>query len=513
MKHQNTNNMKTNIFLSLAFLFGLMSSISFGQSCNASFYFINSSPSVNSTFNAISNSTYDSNAVVNYTWLKNGAFYTNTANADFNIDSTGTFNICLIINDVTNNCTDSFCKNIYVKPTGKCKVYYYFKDTIDSCHIVFDLGAKNVNDIDSFEFDYGDGTKEKFYAFQSKVVHEFSSSGRYPVGIVTWGMNGNCVGDYMTHVEVNGCNGNPLCLGEIKVHPYLDQTSLADSVNFPMGRYHLWNSTTYLIQKQGNNLVLLDSFSCDSCYRAYFDSLCADTYMVKTALKPTDQYYKDFLPTYSISELRWDSVQNPVLLNNNSSKWVDIYMIKGTNSGGPGFIGGNVNQGANKKDGEPLPGIEIILLDAAQNPVAYTYSNSQGEFEFDNLAYGEYYLFAEVLGLEIEGLNVSISEAKPKVENIEVEVGADKVVTSIFSKRLISDSEIKFYPNPSEGFVIIDNNKSGLIEIMDLSGKILLKESLSSNTKLNLEHLNSGSYILKFTESSGTISYARLVLN
>ena len=67
-----------------------------------------------------------------------------------------------------------------------------------------------------------------------------------------------------------------------------------------------------------------------------------------------------------------------------------------------------------------------------------------------------------------------------------------------------NQSEIIFYPNPATDFLYfqIDNHESVLIQMINLDGKIVLEQTSSDPlTKLNVEVLNSGTYIVKITGS------------
>ena len=59
-------------------------------------------------------------------------------------------------------------------------------------------------------------------------------------------------------------------------------------------------------------------------------------------------------------------------------------------------------------------------------------------------------------------------------------------------------------PNPFTGLIRINNSnnlKDINIEVMDLSGRILLKEKLDTSKQINLSHLSNGTYIIKVSEN------------
>ena len=67
-----------------------------------------------------------------------------------------------------------------------------------------------------------------------------------------------------------------------------------------------------------------------------------------------------------------------------------------------------------------------------------------------------------------------------------------------------SFSSVSIYPNPIQNELTI-SGENGLIELVDLTGKILVSKEHYNYTILNVSELNSGSYILKLTNENGTL--------
>jgi len=75
----------------------------------------------------------------------------------------------------------------------------------------------------------------------------------------------------------------------------------------------------------------------------------------------------------------------------------------------------------------------------------------------------------------------------------------------------LDNQTIKLYPNPSKGFVQVESSLSFPIDlqILDISGKLVHRESLQSNT-LDLSHLSNGVYFVVFL-SDDKFKYRKLV--
>ncbi len=65
-------------------------------------------------------------------------------------------------------------------------------------------------------------------------------------------------------------------------------------------------------------------------------------------------------------------------------------------------------------------------------------------------------------------------------------------------------SNVSIYPNPIQNELTI-SGENGLIEIYDISGKVLITKEHTYFSVLNVSDLNSGSYILKLTNENGSM--------
>ena len=61
---------------------------------------------------------------------------------------------------------------------------------------------------------------------------------------------------------------------------------------------------------------------------------------------------------------------------------------------------------------------------------------------------------------------------------------------------------LSIYPNPTNDFINVKTENPILIELYDLLGNKLLEEV---NTKIDISHLNSGTYYIKFQNQTKVI--------
>jgi len=276
----------------------------------------------------------------------------------------------------------------------------------------------------------------------------------------------------------------------------------------------------YLIERSLDSLTnsyiltLIDSTNTtvNGSYQFVYSSNISNPLLVKAALTTANSNYATVLPTYFDSSLTWS---NAVFVNGQSN--VNVFMISGSNSGGPGFIGGSVLQGANKTTavGDPLSKRILILTDMMNHPIAYTYSDASGAFGFNNLAYGSYKIFGDAAGKTNPVLVVTISATQQSVNNVVFEENSTTFKGHIGTNSIDGlDFNIKFnvYPNPmNEQLTIskLDQIKgSKSIRLVSMNGAVVFDEKTNNALiSIPVQHLASGVYSLIINSEEGTTVY------
>ena len=121
-----------------------------------------------------------------------------------------------------------------------------------------------------------------------------------------------------------------------------------------------------------------------------------------------------------------------------------------------------------------------------------------------DLTEGEYYL-------RLHDIQLNLNDA----ELFDFCVSCEGAVSSIKEE---DSGDIVFYPNPFENFINIDlqnfRSNEGLLEIFDISGNLLLTQSLEGNhlQQINLSRLPTGMFFVKVT-SNGLIFTEKIVKN
>lgn len=387
-------------------------------------------------------------------------------------DEPGTYLVCLTVTDGF-SCFETFCQRVEVTgEAGECVANFGFLKGQNNLYIFQDHST--ANGAISHHWDFGDGHSSN----DPNPIHQFANDRNYEVCLTITDATG-CVSTYCQHVGGYSLEG----------------TVAAGNRPVDYGvAYLIWRNPF------DNSLNLVDTTLVQN--GAYsFNNVGPGTYLVKTALLSESPVYRDYLPTYLGDVLFWNEAISVVVAASDIAL-PGINLIPGNNPGGPGFIGGRISAGANKT-GQPLGMVSILLLDENGNAVSHNDSNVDGEYAFDNLAWGTYFLHVEIPGILSEPLKITIGPDQPEVTDADFTVG-----TNIVSSReeLTFGKVLELYPNP-----VLDELQLELelrasaklkIEVMNLLGQTMIRLDKSLHQgqhllPLNVSQLAEGVYMLR----------------
>lgn len=410
--------------------------------------------------------------------------------------SNGVHEVCLTITDSLNNCTDTQCQTITVGCNASFTTSgpdslngYTFTSDQQWLGLDYDWTVDNVSVSTVYDAQVSNLTNGMHYVCLT-VTDSAQGCSASQCDTVVVGGNNNCFG-YISGQIYAGTTNQPLDLGVV---------------------YLITHDTST------NQLAVVDSMLIDSGNYYFFGPLDCGDYLVKAAAYQGSQYYANHIPTYYGNSPFWGFAQTVSLNQQNTQTTADIMLIAANNPGGPGFIGGDVTQGANKMDpGDPLAGMEVLLFNLNGGAITYAYTDQNGNFGFSNLAWGTYQVYVEVLGVQTIPAIVTIGPDQPSVDDVHIFVTEELVSTGI--EEFNFDGAIsEVYPNPvgddaSIGFnlpsaVIID------ISILDLTGRTISTESVAiaggeSKLTIRTDRLNSGYYFLNIQDVDGNFSVTR----
>lgn len=186
-------------FLLLAASFGVKAQIL----CNASYTYTNT-PNGTYTFNG----TYNSPSTVYFWNFGNGSTGVGqTVSTVFN--STGPFNVCLVIQDTFNNCVDSFCQMVGTNNTPTCNANFSY--AVNGTNVNLTNSSTSANAM-SYEWK-ANGT---VFSTAANPVYS-NSAGTYNICLKITDNVNNCSDSACYNVAIGG--NNPACQASFYIYP------------------------------------------------------------------------------------------------------------------------------------------------------------------------------------------------------------------------------------------------------------------------------------------------------
>lgn len=437
-----------------------------------------------------------------YSWSFGDGNTSASSHPNHQYASVGTYNVCLIIDD-GNGCQDTSCQSIVVTGGGGnpfCDATFFpIPDTNFLTFTFFPIDTSYT----SYQWDFGDGNT----AAGQNATHSYTAAGTYTVCLIVSDGLG-CQDTVCQQVSTTPVNPQTLIFG-------VAMTDTVPATDF----------TAYLVvyDSVAGTLSAIDTMV--STNQGGFFALIAPTgdYLVKVALNSGDPNYAGYMPTYYGDEMMWN---NATMVSMNMLPFLQINMISGTNPGGPGFIGGLVSQGANKRgEGDPMEGIHVLLLDMSGNAVLHASTNHDGEFSFDNIPYGTYEVVVEMWGKTHDPYQVTISATTPSVNNLGFEVNETEIVAlgvTAIDPGEVGVGNMKLYPNPTTGNARLtfqlDQVSQLELRVLNMLGQEVIREAKTQaigdiNWELNLNDRPAGIYIIQLKVDGEALPSRRLMIN
>lgn len=278
----------------------------------------------------------------------------------------------------------------------------------------------------------------------------------------------------------------------------------------------------YLYRMEDEDMIPVDTALIDTLGFYYFYQKPEGKYVVKASPHPNSSKYLSFLPTYFGNELQW---QNAGIINLTGENWeYDVHLIEvqALMQGTGNISGSTVYIDSIYEVIDEAVNIELFLLDENQQVCRCNYSNSEGDFFFTELPFGNYTLQPEVPGIECEPVELTISEVEPDISDILIKIKTQEITFDIdenYSDYLELSGGI--YPNPADQIINVDLSikkpASYSIEIYNQVGNCLISHHERSGAglhtiPLNISKLRKGMYFLRITTEDRKSIVEKLVV-
>jgi hypothetical protein len=234
--------------------------------------------------------------------------------------------------------------------------------------------------------------------------------------------------------------------------------------------------------------------------------------------QPTDASSEFYVQTYYPSAVYWEFGQQ-ITINSEDPDMVYVITIQEAQIlEGNTAVEGNLSDNINEKiletgkydKGRPVKKAKIVLAgsrakDTSYDIVATIETDNQGNFAFNDVEDGSYYIWADVPGLPVQGvyeINISGHQFVSNLNYILTEEAVIRAGQPEYSaiNRPIKESDIAVYPNPCNDFIRIYSDKpvQFLVEFIDSKGVTVKHiQTQSGNVPLDISDILPGIYIVR----------------
>jgi PKD repeat protein len=397
--------------------------------------------------------------------------------------SSGTYIVTLSISSPT--CNDSTTSTITISGGGSGCQAAFTSQSNPSNSLSIQFTDQSSGNPTSWSWNFGDGSTSSVQNPQ----HIYATSGTYSVTLTI--SNANCQNSITQNVNVNNSTTSYSITGYV----------LAGTNNLMDGKVSLFDSS---------NFQLISQVNIDSGGFYTFSNIAQGSYYIYATPNSSSPYFQTYSPTYYQNSLLWGNA-NVYNLNANATN-VKIDLVAIVPQNGPALISGNLSTVA--KGG--VSGAVVHLIDANNATVATTKTDAQGDYSFNNMAYGTYKIWVEMCGKSTTPITTSVDANNQSSLHNDFVV-KNNTITPKATAIANSHKEIDFktFPNPFENQLNIAlnpvSNADVLIEVYNLSGQQLFTTRYSlqagpQTVRINLNELAKGSYILKISNSDGSSS-------
>lgn len=287
----------------------------------------------------------------------------------------------------------------------------------------------------------------------------------------------------------------------------------------------LANQKVYLIRHDASLSALYaeDSTFTDAFGNYFFCGISLDTMYIKAA--PDSATYPTEMPTYADTAIFWNNAEMVLAANFPAVKSFQTRF--GSNPGGPGFLGGLISQGANKRQapGDPMPGVRVFLYSTTLDQfVGETESDANGYFSFASIPLGDYEVSVDVAGVDhIIVPSVLLDAATPVQDSLDFRLHTtyfELVLPTAVSGSGLAGLNLEVFPNPSSDMtqLTLDLPETGEVrlEVYDFTGKMvhrLVHGQLTAGKHqwtLDDKVLQTGLYFVKL-QSNGQTQVLRML--
>ncbi|OYT15974.1 MAG: hypothetical protein B7C24_10305 [Bacteroidetes bacterium 4572_77] len=221
-------------------------------------------------------------------------------------------------------------------------------------------------------------------------------------------------------------------------------------------------------------------------------------------------YFETHLPSYYGDTFFWEEAT--IISLGDAANAYDINLVPAEGAfDGECWIDGNL-VGDNFKGQLDNENVTLILLDENNNPLEVTYSQANSAFDFSNINYGTYTVYAEITGLPTEPATITLTADNPNAE-VTIEVSANGATTGLGDMPSKYVEEIgAIYPNPintqAQIHMIMKQQSALTIHIYNQLGQLVQTRTITAQEgtsvlQIQTDNLSNGVYNLQIMTDDG----------
>jgi len=399
-------------------------------SCSAYFTFLRDTSSANYTYKFTDHSIHTNDSIINWEWnFGDSSPLSSIQHPTHQYSSTGTYDVQLNIQTI-NGCSSLYIATIIINSGGlDCSASFtYSNDTASSQAntILFHDNSIFTSPIISWKWYFDDGDSSSY----QDPSHHFPFAGIYNVKLKI--VTADCESEVEIPVQV----GNPQkynLWGRI----YVGNQTIDKCVAYIFREY----SEDYVVAVDTVSLTSLN----DSLGVYYFYQMVEGNYKVQISLPSSSIFYDDYAPTYFDNSVLWNNSQSISLFSDKSLQNIhmrSILMQIGTN-----YISGSVLNQANGQ----LSNIVVFLMNAIGDIIDYTYTDDNGDYNFNEVPQGNYYVYGDLAGFASYPANLNFNTNNDTLSNVNFLIKGRTSIGIIEKETEKVNYDYVLFPNPVNG--------------------------------------------------------------
>jgi hypothetical protein len=376
-----------------------------------------------------------------------------------------------------------------------------FKFLADSSSTIknhFTFIDESVGYPDHWVWDFGDGT----ISHEQNPAHVYSGPGLYEVRLNSWNSN------------FPSCNDERVKLVQTPNYYKLGGQAFIGSAPINNPTHDGDTGIAILYRQQANmGLVAVDTNLFTEYGYYWFNDMMELPYVIKIGLTEGSEHFEEVIPTYFPEMMIWQQADAVMLDDHHFESHTSLIKVSGAENG-IGSIMGRIVDDLRRDLGSKgyYHKIPVILTDMSSQPLAWTRSNSSGQFSFSNLAYGTYKVYADITGMYSLPEEVTLDETYPNADSIYIQmspaplIGIEEPLASAFDL-------LSLYPNPAGHIInlLLSAEETTGIEVMVYNqlGQQMMREGRllykgGNKLEINISSLPESIYFLRLQASKGT---------